>query len=54
MEEKTTYRAQEQDGRGPAYHAVIPADVRYDARLKASAKLLYGELTALCDREGYC
>ena len=54
MEEKTTYRAQEQDGRGPAYHAVIPADVRYDARLKASAKLLYGELTALCDRDGYC
>lgn len=53
-EQKATYRAQELEGREPAYHAVIPADVRYDTRLKASAKLLYGELTALCDRTGYC
>ena len=36
------------------YYAVIPATVRYDADLPANAKLLYGELTALANTEGYC
>ena len=31
------------DDRKPSYYAVIPADVRYDPRLKPNAKLLYGE-----------
>ena len=36
------------------YFAIIPADVRYDSDLIANAKLLYGEITALCKKEGYC
>ena len=37
----------------PSYYAIIPADVRY-SKLKANAKLLYGEITALSSKEGYC
>lgn len=38
----------------PSYYATIPADVRYDVTLCPNAKLLYGELTALCSKKGYC
>lgn len=37
-----------------SYYAVIPANVRYDKSLPAGAKLLYGEITALCGQEGFC
>lgn len=36
------------------YFAIIPANVRYDQRLKANTKLLYGEITALCNERGFC
>lgn len=38
----------------PNYYAVIPANVRYDKRLGANEKLLYGEITTLTIKTGEC
>ncbi len=37
-----------------SYYAIIPANVRYCSKLTPNAKLLYGEITALCNKKGYC
>ena len=38
----------------PNYYAVIPAEVRYNEKLTANSKLLYGEITALSNKKGMC
>ena len=38
----------------PGYYAVVPANVRYDEKLRPNAKLLYAEITALCSATGAC
>ena len=38
----------------PNYFAIVPANVRYDIDLNANAKLLYGEISALSNKYGFC
>ena len=37
-----------------SYFAVLPANVRYDSRLKLLSRILYAEITALCNEKGFC
>lgn len=56
MRERERDGAPRDDARptGPAYYAVITGPVLDDRVLSDSAKLLYGRITSLTDREGYC
>lgn len=38
----------------PNYYSITPASVRYNKKLKPLARLLYGEITALCNEKGFC
>ena len=38
----------------PNYYAILTAEVRYSKALTPNAKLLYAELTALCNMNGKC
>jgi hypothetical protein len=38
----------------PNYWAIIPATVRYDEKIGSTSKLLFAEITALSNQEGYC
>ena len=36
------------------YYAIIPAYIRYNKELKFGERLMYGEITALANKMGYC
>ena len=38
----------------PNYYAILSAEVRYDNNLRPNVKLLYAEITALCNTTGQC
>ena len=52
MQESLSTPSAEQSA--PSYYAVIPAAVRYDAELQSGCKLMYGEITALANADGFC
>ena len=37
-----------------SYYSILPATVRYNEQLKPNEKLLYSEITALANKNGYC
>lgn len=46
--------AEEKENVRPAYWGVITAEVRYDDKIPDKAKLLFSEITALSNSQGYC
>ena len=38
----------------PNFYSIIPADLRYDKRLKATEKIFFSEISALTNLHGYC
>lgn len=38
----------------PNYYGIMPANVRYDNNLKPMEKIMYSEITALSNKNGYC
>lgn len=38
----------------PSYYSILTANVRYDNELKSNEKLLFSEITALSNKNGYC
>ena len=38
----------------PNFYSIIPADLRYDKRLKATEKIFFSEISALTNSYGYC
>ena len=52
--DETTRTSPPEEVRKPGFWAVLPATVRYDIGIPASAKILYAEISALTEGRGYC
>ena len=48
------FRQGGQEAAKPSYWAVLPAAIRYDPEIPASAKLLYAEISSLTESRGFC
>jgi hypothetical protein len=46
--------SEKQEKQKPSYYSVIPATIRYCKGITMLAKMMYGEITALSNKEGYC
>lgn len=44
----------EENNQKPNYFGILPASVRYDKSLHPNAKIIYTEISSLCNKEGYC
>ena len=44
----------EKETRDFGYYAIIPNEIMFDENLMANAKLLYGQITLLANKEGNC
>ena len=38
----------------PNYYSILTPEIRYDKTLSNAMKIMYSEITALCNKEGYC
>jgi hypothetical protein len=38
----------------PNFYSILPADVRYSSNINSMEKLLFAEISALCNYKGYC
>ena len=54
MDKETDKRIHELLAEKAGFYAVIPGAVRYDPDLSYFARILYGEISALANKEGYC
>lgn len=36
------------------YYSVVPAEIKYNNELTEKAKLIYGEISSLSNKKGYC
>ncbi|MCL2859364.1 MAG: helix-turn-helix domain-containing protein [Oscillospiraceae bacterium] len=43
-----------ENNKQPSYYAIMPSFIRYDNRLNNSEKIIYTEITALTNKNGYC
>lgn len=54
LKNRTIRRTSLEDEYKTGYYAIIPATIRHNKDLKPAEKLLYGEITSLANKNGFC